>query len=812
LRDVPLERLSSGALLRIDRDGDLVETAAEWSQRIASRTLASSKQNATAAVALDRRVGRNIRLGDDPAALPADRRAQAEPHIARAPADPDVLLATFQEGRFGNGGAANCGYSTSRDGGLTWSRALIPNTGAPSGGPYERVTDPVAGINGAGVAFLNTLGLITRQTSTGQSDFDGSVLVSRSFDGGATFEPPILAYKEPNADTFADKNWMAINTFPGTPAAGRIVLTFTIFSNIGGANHAIARVFSDDQGVTWSSPAYVHSSNRQVQGSQPVFLADGRFVIVYWNFNGTTSSTDDFLEVVESFDGGNTFAAPRFVTSVAIYDQPTIRDGGFLPSATTDRTTSTVYVTYPAVHNGAPRIMFTKSGNPSAGWTAPIAVSDNPANTGVFNPAIAASPDGQTLTVAFYSTRDNPGSTTLVDMYLAQSFDGGATWQPNIRITSESTDATLAVNTGSASNPQYMLGDYLGIAEPTNANVPAVPVWVDTRTGNPDPFIARIGVSPSLNFASWRAARFSLGQINDPSIGGEAADADGDGENNRSEFLSNTDPIDPVSVFRIGARLLNISTRARVGSTDESALIAGFVIDGAAPKRILARAIGPTLANFGVAGSLQDPTLQLVPRGSDTSITNDNWMESDPAAINETGHAPDDPREAAIVQTLPPGAYTAIVRGKNNSAGVALAEVYDVATGAAVKVTNLSSRGFVGVGDNVMIGGIVIGPAEGTNGARVVLRGVGPTLAAMNVPNVLQDPELLLFNINGALIGYNDDWQQTQAGELSAVGLAPGDPREAAIIAALPSGHYTAIVRGKNQTSGVALVEAFDAP
>ena len=140
---------------------------------------------------------------------------------------------------------------------------------------------------------------------------------------------------------------------------------------------------------------------------------------------------------------------------------------------------------------------------------------DNP-GTGVFNPAISASPDGQTLTVSFYDQRDSGGNTFLCNLYLAQSFDGGATWQPNIRLTSETTDASLAPLTSGG----YMLGDYLGIAPTTRPDVPAVPVWVDTRTGNADPFITRVGIAPEVNFTSFQASRLSLDQINDPQLGG----------------------------------------------------------------------------------------------------------------------------------------------------------------------------------------------------------------------------------------------------------------------------------------------------
>ena len=472
-----LERLSSGAIRSLDENGNLVD----WS---------SANAIAAPAVALDPRVGANIRLGDDPAALPPNLRAQAEPHIARSPVDPNFLVATFQEGRFTDGSAVNCGYSVSRDGGLTWTRALIPGLTASSGGSYPRVTDPVAAIGLNGFAYLNTL-------AAGSSTRVGDILVNRSTDGGATFEPPVIAYRAPSVNVFPDKNWIAVNTFAGTPTAGRIVVTFTAFPAPGQQGTTpIMRVYSDDSGLTWSPAALIHPSWKNTQGSQPVFLPDGKLAIVYWNFNGPNPA-DDTLELVVSNDGGNTFGAPMLIQTVNFYDHPAIRDGAILPSAAADRVNGNIYVTYQATVNGISRILFTRSGDAGATWSSPTTVSDNPAGSGVFNAAIASSHDGQTLTIVHYSNRDNPGSNTLVDVYLAQSFDNGATWQPNIRLTSVSTDATLSPNTGTPTNPAYMLGDYIGIAESTNPNVPAVPVWIDNRTGNPDPFVARVRIAAS---------------------------------------------------------------------------------------------------------------------------------------------------------------------------------------------------------------------------------------------------------------------------------------------------------------------------
>ncbi|MFL6531617.1 MAG: sialidase family protein, partial [Chthoniobacterales bacterium] len=189
LRNVPLEHLSTGALLRLDQDGDLVESPSSWAARIESRATTNGAAIQAAAVSLDRRVGANIRLGDDPTNLPSTMRAQAEPHIARSPTNPDFLLGVFQDGRFVDGGAVDCGYAVSHDGGLTWTRALIPYVSTTSGGPYLRATDPVAGIDLNGRAFLNTIGATNSQFTT------GAILVSRSLDGGLTFEPPAVIYQ-----------------------------------------------------------------------------------------------------------------------------------------------------------------------------------------------------------------------------------------------------------------------------------------------------------------------------------------------------------------------------------------------------------------------------------------------------------------------------------------------------------------------------------------------------------------------------------------------------------------------------------------
>ena len=797
LRNLPLHRLSSGALMLLNRDNNLV---------LPPRSITTAKgetateKAASAPVALDLRIGPNIRLGNDPPALPSNMRAQAEPHIARATTNEDFLVGVFQEGRFATGGGAvDCGYSVSHDGGLTWTRALIPHLTGTSGGPYFRATDPVAAFDVNNNVYLETL------VATDPQFVNGAVVLSKSTDGGVNFASPVVAYRPSNNNVFPDKEWMAINTFATTATAGRLLVTFSLFSNINSDGAPIIRVYSDNGGANWSSASAI-STETTLQGSQPLYLPNGNCVIVYWNF-GTNQNPGGRLEAVISTDGGNSFAAPVIIAFANEYDEPAIRTGSFLPSAAADRTTQDIYVVYQTLLAGNPRIAFTKSTNGGTNWSAPVAISDNPAGLGVFNPAINVSSDGRTVTVAFYDHRNNPGSNVLVDLYLAQSFDGGANWQPNIRLTAVSTDASLAPFTSAG----YMLGDYLGVAQTTRPTVPAVPIWVDTRTGNPDPFITRAGIAPYADLVTaWEAARETLAQVPTTSLRPQTSDVDRDGEDNQSELASGTDPNNFASVTRTGKEL-DISTRLHV-ETGPHVGIAGFIISGNTPKKIIVRAMGPTLAQFGVPGVLQDPVLDLYDSSNNLVASNDNWKSSQQTEIQASGYAPGDDHEAAIVQTLTPGTYTAIVRGVNATVGAALLEVHDLDQSSASLVTNISTRGPIGTNANVMIGGFIVGGGLGTNrdgSSEVLVRALGPELTSFGIADALLDPILELHDGNGNLVGSNDNWKDSQQAAIQATGLAPGDDREPAILTTLIQGNWTAIVRGKSNTTGVGLIEIY---
>lgn len=261
--------------------------------------------------------------------------------------------------------------------------------------------------------------------------------------------------------------------------------------------------------------------------------------------------------------------------------------------------------------------------------------------------------------------------------------------------------------------------------------------------------------------------------------------------------------IKPKTSVGLPKSLVNVSTRTFV-QTGDNVEIGGFIMQGNQPKKVVVRAIGPSLAAYGLP-AVNDPVLELHDSTGAIIATNDNW-NSRRQDVLSTGLAPPDEHEAVIVTTLQPGAYTAILRGLNGATGTALFELFDVDPNNS-RIANISTRANVGTGDNVMIGGFIIGGDQQT---RVMARAIGPSLTQYGVNGVLQDPVLELHDASGSLIVQNDDWRSDQEQAINGSGLAPSDDRESAILATLSPGNYTAIVRGKNETTGVALVEIYN--
>jgi sugar lactone lactonase YvrE len=272
----------------------------------------------------------------------------------------------------------------------------------------------------------------------------------------------------------------------------------------------------------------------------------------------------------------------------------------------------------------------------------------------------------------------------------------------------------------------------------------------------------------------------------------------------RTTFASNLHLPTFLTVEPATGSILNISTRAKVLSGDD-VLIGGFVVSGTGFKRILLRGMGPLLTTAHVPGALADPTLEL--RSASALITmNDNWRDSQQATIMSTGLAPHDNRESAIVTTLAAGAYTVIERGKNNTTGIGLVEIYDLNPTATAKLSNISARASIGTGDNVAIAGFILGNG---NGAKVLIRGRGPSLRQAGITNALADPMLELRDANGQLLAANDNWKSSQTIAIQATHIQPSNDLEPAIVTTLPSGPYTAIMRGKNNGVGIGLVEVY---
>jgi hypothetical protein len=255
--------------------------------------------------------------------------------------------------------------------------------------------------------------------------------------------------------------------------------------------------------------------------------------------------------------------------------------------------------------------------------------------------------------------------------------------------------------------------------------------------------------------------------------------------------------------------VVNISTRLRV-QTGENVAIGGFIITGTDPKHVIIRGIGPSLARNEVTDLLADPVLELHGPGAFVTITNNDWRDTQEAEIQATGIPPTDDHESAIDITLIPGAYTAILKGNNNTSGVAVVEVYDLNQSAASKLGNLSTRGFVSTGDNIVIAGFLLSNQPLSD--RVIVRGLGPSLAAGGISQALVNPTLELRDNNGSLLISNNDWQDNpaQAAEIIAAGLAPANNLESAIAATLPPGLYTALFAGLAEGTGVGVVEVYD--
>lgn len=299
---------------------------------------------------------------------------------------------------------------------------------------------------------------------------------------------------------------------------------------------------------------------------------------------------------------------------------------------------------------------------------------------------------------------------------------------------------------------------------------------------------------------------------------------DGAGTDQRGSVRPSDDPAIPNPIpgdgsdigayeVRVASQLLNLSTRKQVGAGD-NVLIGGFIVAGTEAKKVIVRGLGPSLP---VSGPLGDPALEIHSSDSTLLASNNNWKDTQAAEVTATGIPPSNDLESAVVISLAAkplanggAGYTAILAGNGGGTGIGLLEIYDIGTSANSKLVNISTRGFVGTGNDLLIGGFIPGPSDRAS-IKVLVRALGPSLASVGVSAPLQDPVLELHDGNGALLQANDDWKDTQRAEIAATGVPPANDRESALVATLPASNagYTAVVRGSNNSTGVGLVEVY---
>jgi hypothetical protein len=428
--------------------------------------------------------------------------------------------------------------------------------------------------------------------------------------------------------------------------------------------------------------------------------------------------------------------------------------------------------------------------------------------------AIDLSPDGKTLFVGnrvdvdpFLARYDVSGATPMLLQSVPVSSAGGSA-----ALTVGRAGKTVAYGSGQVMN-LYSTSD---LATTTNLNPGGVVgqlalsaddslAFVGIRADSLND-IGRIGVYSTSSAAPLRTITLS------PRIGAAHVALDRD---NSYVFVSTVEyfggttevkvfPANPSTRTIVPApkSLLNVSTRLRAQPGD-NALIGGFIIKGTQAKQIALRAMGPSLP---LEGTLADPVLQLYDSNSELVAQNDNW-NAHRFDVVTAGLPPGDEHEAVVIATLQPGIYTAVVHGVNDSSGVALVEAYDLSSDSSSKLANISTRGRVETGDNVMIGGFIVGGDQQTN---AVVRAIGPSLANFGLSGVLTDPMLEVHDGNGAVVAQDDDWRTFQEQSLVQSGLAPSDDREAALLLSFQPGAYTAIVRGKDNGTGVGLVEVYN--
>jgi hypothetical protein len=561
-----------------------------------------------------------------------------------------------------------------------------------------------------------------------------------------------------------DKQWFTIDNTNSSGHGFQYQSWSTDGNNYGGRQFTR----STNGGLTWMNP--INIPNSPAWGTLGVESAGSLFI------GGVNLSTNG-IWCVRSTNAKNGAVTPTFDQSThvnlggdIVFGQSINPEGlvGQVFLAVDRSGTSTndnVYLlasVQPSGFTVGSDVMFARSTNGGTTFSAPLRINDDAVNHAKWHwfGTLSVAPSGR-IDAVWYDMRNSPNNITS-QLFYSYSTDGGESWSANVAVSNPFNPFIGYPN-------QQKIGDYITVvSDDAGANV----AYAATFNGEEDIYYVRILPSAAV-------AQTNLG---------------------------------------------NISTRSLV-QTDEHVMIGGFIVQGTGTKRVIIRAIGPELTQFGITDALANPRLELY-NGTGALIgSNDDWQttivggvitRNQVSDIQNSGLAPTEASESAIIADLQPGNYTAIVRGVNDTTGVALVEVYDFNPGAGSTLGNISTRSFVQTGEHVMIGGFIV---QGSGLKRVIIRAIGPELTQFGITDALANPKLELYNGAGALIASNDNWQSTiiggiitrnQVSDIQDSGHAPTEANESAIIADLPPGNYTAIVRGVNNTLGVALAEVYD--
>jgi hypothetical protein len=729
----------------------------------------------------------------------------------------------------------NCIYTTapgnpfvwkSSDNGLTFTPPVNPVADEPTltGGDEEILPFP-PNPTGKDPVYFGDLGL-------------SSVHVRKSIDGGETWFKPGPGGAAGDVAISSDRQWYSGDR---APAAS----DFTIYEMDHELSTEDIRFHALTNDTAWSADASGITSSELILPPDSTFpntnpgpvMVDKNTHQVFGFFNASTLRNNavqpPFGKMPNIWEamGPGTLAAgapPGPFTNLAVFrgvfDSPTTAPppgtvtfgtncSNDFPAAAIDNA-GNLYVVWSMnnARNNRYSIWFAASHDHGQTFYGPFEVSQGIG--AAVMPWIAAGDDGR-VDIVYYGTSAavDPNTVAMGDknvawnVFFAQSLNAN-TREPVFAVTQASDHVNhygVICNLGLlCASGTRTLADFFQVAIGPDgiANI----VYADDAASSTHPVYARQNSGP-LALTNPVAAQCVGGASPTPTATATASPTATATATASPTATATATPTASASPTPEEVQMLNISGRARV-DTGDNVSIAGFIISGERAKRVIVRGIGPSMKSGGapVPGRLMDPFIELHDNAGRLIQSNDNWRSDQQQEIQATGLAPGDDHEAAIVLTLAPDTYTVVLRGTNNTSGIGLIEVYDLSPTTESELGNLSVRANVLTNDNVLIDGLIL---RGGLPKRVLFRAIGPELNGV-VPNPLQDPVMELHGENGALLMSNDNWRDaSNANDIQATGMAPKDDRESAILVTLPPANYTTIVRGKNNTTGIALNEAF---